>query len=64
MMDEQQVHELPDNEQQRLVIARSLDITGGINDEILDNFETQLFTSRSIAQSYFERILPEERPGI
>jgi glutamate-ammonia-ligase adenylyltransferase len=64
MMDEQQVHELPDNEQQRLVIARSLDITGGVNDEILDNFETQLFTSRSIAQSYFERILPEERPGI
>lgn len=64
MVDERQIHELPDNEKERLVIARSLNIPGAVNDEILDNFETQLFTSRSIAQSYFERILPEERSGL
>lgn len=59
MIDEQQVHELPDDEKQRIVIARSLNIEGGSDDEILDTFETRLFTSRSIAQGYFERILPE-----
>jgi glutamate-ammonia-ligase adenylyltransferase len=64
MVDERQVHELPDNEKERLVIARSLNTPGTVNDEILDNFETQLFTSRSIAQGYFERILPEERSGL
>ena len=63
MVDERQVHELPDNEGQRLVIARSLSIPGAVNDEILDNFETQLFASRSIAQGYFERILPEAGSG-
>ncbi|MEJ2760008.1 MAG: hypothetical protein P8126_00325 [Gammaproteobacteria bacterium] len=61
MRDEQQVHELPDDEDQRLIIARSLRTPGYSDDEILDNFENQLFTSRTIARSYFERILPEGR---
>jgi glutamate-ammonia-ligase adenylyltransferase len=61
MRDEQQVHELPDDEDQRLIIARSLRTPGHSDDEILDNFENQLFTSRTIARSYFERILPEGR---
>lgn len=63
MMDERQVHELPDEERQRLVIARSLNIPGDSDDEILDTFENRLFTSRSIAQGYFERILPAGMNG-
>ena len=63
MMDEQQVHELPDDEQQRLVIARSMDNSGGTDDEVLDNFENRLFASRTIAQGYFERVLPQAGAG-
>jgi len=63
MMDERQVHELPDEEQQRLIIARSLNIPGASDDEVLDAFENRLFASRSIAQSYFERILPAGMNG-
>lgn len=62
MRDEQQVHELPDDENRRLIIARSLKIPGHSDDEVLDDFENQLFTSRTIARSYFERILPEGGP--
>jgi len=60
MFDEQQTHELPDDARQRLVIARSLGITGSSDNEIIDSFETSLFASRSIAKSYFERILPDK----
>ncbi|MEX2352920.1 MAG: hypothetical protein WD709_01940, partial [Gammaproteobacteria bacterium] len=60
MFDEQQTHELPDDSGRRLVIARSLGIKGKSDNEILDNFETDLFTNRSIAQGYFERILPDK----
>ncbi len=62
MFDEQQTHELPDAPQRRMVIARSMGITGSSDNEILDNFETELFTNRSIAQGYFERILPDNTP--
>lgn len=64
MRDEQQVHELPDEDKQRLIIARSLGSPGHSDDEVLDNFENQLFTSRSIARSYFERLLPEGKSNI
>jgi len=58
MVDEQQTHELPDAPQRRLVIARSMGIPGESDNEVLDNFETELFANRSIARSYFDRILP------
>ena len=60
MVDEQQTHELPDEWQKRIVIARSLGIAGNSDNEILDKFETELFANQSIAQSYFERLLPEQ----
>lgn len=59
MIDEQQTHELTDDPRGRLIIARSLGVKGDSDDEILDNFENELFTNRSIALDYFERILPE-----
>lgn len=58
MVDEQQTHELSDERAQRLFIARALRTAGESDDEILENFENSLFASRSIAQGYFERILP------
>lgn len=62
MIDEQQTHELPDDPAWRTIIARSLGICGNSDSEILDNFESELFANRTIAQSYFERILPQ-KPG-
>lgn len=59
MMDEQQTHELPDDKKVRLIIARSLDGSGESDDQVLDNFENELFVNRTIAKNYFERILPE-----
>lgn len=58
MVDEQQTHELPDDHGKRLVIARSLGISGGSDNEIMDNFETELFANQNLAQGYFERLLP------
>lgn len=58
MVDEQQTHELSDERAQRLFTARALRTAGESDDEILENFENSLFASRSIAQGYFERILP------
>jgi len=60
MIDEQQTHELPDDMRRRLIIARSLGIKGDTDNEILDNFESGLFACRSIAQGFFERILPDK----
>lgn len=62
MIDEQQTHELPDNPALRVVIARSIGIAGQTNNEVLDNFEEELFANRTIAQGYFERILPQKNP--
>ena len=60
MVDERQTHELQDNTRFRLKIARSLKIEGDSNDEKLDNFENQLFLHRSIASTYFDRVLPQK----
>lgn len=60
MIDEQQTHELPEEPVLRTIIARSLGIPGESDDEILNNFESELFANRTIAQSYFERILPQK----
>jgi len=58
MIDEIQTHNLPDTREQRLLLARSLTTEGGADDEILGNFERELFINQSIAKRYFERILP------
>ncbi len=58
MIEEQQTHELPDEHDKRIIIARSMGIAGKSNDEILDIFETELFANQMIAKSYFDRILP------
>ena len=60
MIDEQQTHELPDDPALRIAIARSLGVAGQTNSEVLDNFESELFANRTIAQGYFERILPHK----
>ncbi len=60
MMDEQQTHELPDDSKLRIVIARSIGISGQSDNEILDNFESELFANRMIAKICFERILPTQ----
>ena len=60
MIEEKQTHDLPDKQSQRLMLARSLCIPGESNDEILDNFENELFLNRSIAEKYFDRVLPNE----
>jgi len=60
MIDEQQTHELPDDPRLRTIIARSIGIPGITDSEILDNFESELFANRTIAQGYFERILPQK----
>ena len=59
MIDERQTHELPELQKERIKIARSLRIKGDSNDEILDNFENELFVNQSIARKYFERVLPQ-----
>lgn len=60
MVDERQTHDLPDSQKERLRLARSLRIQGKSNDEILDNFENELFVNQSIAKMYFERVLPQQ----
>jgi len=59
MIDEQQTHDLPDDKKQRYLIARSLGVNGSSMNEVLDNFENELFAHRSIAQNYFDRVLPQ-----
>lgn len=61
MIDERQTHNLPDTREQRLRLARSLITGGDTDDEILGNFERELFINQSIAKRYFERILPGEK---
>ncbi len=60
MVDEKQVHALPDAAVGRLRVARSLTMTAGADDEkILAEFEQTLQQHRAIAEKYFEKILPE-----
>lgn len=58
MVDEQQTHELPDEPARRRVLARSLGFASGVDEESLHNFETELSVARSVARTFFERILP------
>ena len=61
MMDERQTHDLPDAQVKRLLLARSMKLDGSSNDEILNNFEDNLITHKTIAKKYFDRILPGEK---
>lgn len=61
MIEERQTHDLPDNRDKRLLLARSMLMGGDSNEEILNAFEENLLTHRSIARKYFERILPGEK---
>ncbi len=60
MREEQQTHALPDAPGQRLIIARSLGMSGADDDQVMDNFETLLFANQMIARQAFEQILPEQ----
>ena len=57
MIDEAQVHDLPDEEAKRLVIARSLgfaDINSGVT---LEKFNNYLSRQRNVAKECFDKIL-------
>ncbi|MDZ7736129.1 MAG: hypothetical protein U5P41_08530 [Gammaproteobacteria bacterium] len=59
MIDERQVHDLPDDKAQRRMLARSL----GFDDEKADaltDFEDSLMEHQAMARNCFERILPDE----
>ncbi|MBI1733369.1 MAG: hypothetical protein HYR49_11475 [Gammaproteobacteria bacterium] len=58
MIDEQQTHEVPEDPERRLVLARSLGLPGASRDELLEAFESELLVNRSVARRTFERILP------
>jgi glutamate-ammonia-ligase adenylyltransferase len=57
MVDELQVHDLPDDEVKRLVIARSLGFTDADNSVSLDNFDNYLSSQRNVAKDCFDKIL-------
>ena len=59
MVDEKQVHALPDDAAGRIRVARSLNMEGSSDDEILASFERCVNANREIAEKYFEKILPE-----
>lgn len=59
MADEKQVHALPDDAGGRIRVARSLNKEGRTDEEILAGFEQRLNVHRTIAEKYFEKILPE-----
>lgn len=60
MFEENQTHDLPDERNRRLILARSLEggATNLDNDQILNEFEDELIAHQSIAAKYFERVLP------
>ena len=60
MIDEKQTHELPDEPELRLKIARSLGFVADNEAQVLDNFETCLINTRMVARDCFNRILPEK----
>lgn len=57
MADEKQVHALPDDEDGRIRVARSLSVPGASDAEILANFDSLLSANRAIAGRYFEKVL-------
>lgn len=60
MIDEQQTHQLPDDPEERRVIASSLGFGPPDKDKTLENFDWELTKHRDMARSCFERILPRE----
>lgn len=60
MFEENQTHDLPDERNRRLILARSLNrgVTNMDNEQILNEFEEELIAHQSIAAKYFERVLP------
>jgi len=61
MIDEQQTHELPDEINFRIIIARSMGFKGDTDDDILEKFENELILNREIAKNCFERIMPSDK---
>lgn len=57
MVDEFQVHDLPDDEEKRLVIARSLGFTDADSNATLEKFDQYLFSQRNIAKECFDKVL-------
>ena len=57
MIDELQVHDLPDDKVKRLVIARSLGFTGMNSHTILERFDHYLSSQRNVARACFDKIL-------
>jgi len=57
MVDELQVHDLPDEEEKRLVIARSLGFIDFDKSVSLDNFDKYLISQRNVARACFDKIL-------
>jgi len=57
MVDELQVHDLPDDEEKRLVIARSLGFTNIDSSVSLEKFDQYLISQRNIAKDCFDKIL-------
>ncbi len=60
MVDEQQTHQLPDEPNKRLNIARSM-IKPDQVDDAIELFEEQLSHHRAVAKNCFDRILPDTR---
>ena len=56
MIDELQVHDLPDEEPKRHIIARSLGFTDD-NNASLDSFNQYLSSQRNVAKACFDKIL-------
>ena len=57
MIDELQVHDLPDEKKQRLIIARSLGFVGDDSGDTLEKFDQYLTRQRSVARDCFDKIL-------
>lgn len=59
MIDERQTHDLPDDKQQRHMLARSLGYADDQGQALAD-FEDELIDHQAMARNCFERILPDE----
>ncbi len=57
MVDELQVHDLPDEEEKRFIIARSLGFIDVDNSVTLEKFDQYLFSQRNIAKECFDKVL-------
>ncbi len=57
MIDELQVHDLPDEEIKRHIIARSLGFTGVDSGATLEKFDEYLCGQRNIAKACFDKVL-------